>query len=158
VNPDALIKVKLEIDTDPPGATPTEGKQLLEPIPVTIRAVSLPAIFAGKVAAMLCRTWKGRVKGRDWYDFVWLTRKQVPLDIEYLAIALKQQGKELTTKTGTAVQEMIREKINTLDVSSAQQDAIAFAHEPTVVEQWNKEYFLSFVDKMGWLPAGPCIK
>jgi hypothetical protein len=46
-------------------------RYLLQPIPFSVRAFVLPDLFAGKMHAILCRRWKGRVKGRDWYDLMW---------------------------------------------------------------------------------------
>ncbi|MDZ7793877.1 MAG: hypothetical protein U5P10_09365 [Spirochaetia bacterium] len=57
-----LLKVKVEIDTDPPGAFETEVLPVLDPIPFNVRIVSLPGLFAGKMHCVLCRRWKSRVK------------------------------------------------------------------------------------------------
>jgi predicted nucleotidyltransferase component of viral defense system len=65
-----VLKIKLEVDTDPPPGFSTETKYLLQPIPFAVRAYTLPDLFAGKMHAILCRKWKTRVKGRDWYDLV----------------------------------------------------------------------------------------
>jgi len=66
-----IIKIKIEVDTQPATGFSTEVKYLLQPIPFSVRVYSLPDLFASKMHAMLCRRWKKRVKGRDWYDFVW---------------------------------------------------------------------------------------
>ena len=66
-----VMKIKIEVDTDPPPGFDTENKFLLHPIPFSVRAFVLPDLFAGKMHAVLCRQWKSRVKGRDWYDLVW---------------------------------------------------------------------------------------
>ena len=65
------LKIRIEIDTDPPGGFETETKFLLHPIPFGVRTYVLADLFAGKMHAVLCRRWKNRVKGRDWYDLVW---------------------------------------------------------------------------------------
>src|SRR4030067_2818127 len=65
------LKIKIEIRTNPPPGFDTETRFLLQPIPFSVRAFVLPDMFAGKMHAILCRQWKSRVKGRDWYDFVW---------------------------------------------------------------------------------------
>ena len=67
LHPDKALKVKLEIDTNPPPGFDTENQYLLRPIPFSIRVYALPDLFAGKLHAVLCRKWKTRVKGRDWY-------------------------------------------------------------------------------------------
>lgn len=64
------IKIKMEVDINPPGKFETETKTLLQPIPFSVKTYQLPDLFAGKTHALLCRPWQQRVKGRDWYDFV----------------------------------------------------------------------------------------
>ena len=66
-----VLKIKLEVDIDPPPGFATEVRYLLRPVPFSVRTFSLPDLFAGKMHAVLCREWKSRVKGRDWYDLVW---------------------------------------------------------------------------------------
>jgi len=61
------LKIKLEVDTDPPGGFETESRYLLQPIPFGLRVYRLPDLFAGKLHAVLCRKWQSRIKGRDWY-------------------------------------------------------------------------------------------
>jgi len=65
-----VLKVKIEVDTEPPTGFTTSTRYLLQPIPFAVRSYSLPDLFAGKMHALLFRRWKNRVKGRDWYDFV----------------------------------------------------------------------------------------
>ena len=69
-----ILKIKLEIDTDPPPEFETHTRYLLQPIPFAVRTYTLPDLFAGKMHAILCRRWKNRVKGRDWYDLVWYAK------------------------------------------------------------------------------------
>ena len=61
IAPNNKVKVKLEVDTRPPGQFRTEAKTLNEPIPVSINTYTLPDLFAGKMHALLCRMWQGRI-------------------------------------------------------------------------------------------------
>ena len=72
-----LMKVKLEVDKDPPGDFKTEAKYLFQPIPFSVNTFALPYLFAGKMHAVLCRTWGTRVKGRDWYDLTWYAGQDI---------------------------------------------------------------------------------
>ena len=69
------IKIKIEVDTQPPLLFSTEQKLLLRPISFMTRCFALPDLFAGKMHALAFRSWKTRVKGRDWYDFEWYVRQ-----------------------------------------------------------------------------------
>jgi len=71
LHPAKNLKIRLEVDTDPPGGFETETRYVLQPIAFSVRVYCLPDLFAGKLHAILCRKWKTRVKGRDWYDLVW---------------------------------------------------------------------------------------
>ena len=71
---DKSIKIKIEVDTQPPLNFRTEQKLLLQPHSFMTRCFTLPDLFAGKMHALVYRGWKNRVKGRDWYDFEWYVR------------------------------------------------------------------------------------
>lgn len=65
------IRIKLEVDTNPPLGFATEEKLLLRPISFYTKCFSGADLFAGKMHALLFGKWKGRVKGRDWFDMEW---------------------------------------------------------------------------------------
>ena len=80
-----LLKIKIEVDTDPPDGAAYEVKYLLNPIPFSVRLFSPSSLFAGKIHALLFRNWKsGRMKGRDLYDYVWYLSKSIPVNIPHL--------------------------------------------------------------------------
>ncbi len=89
---DQILKIKIEVDTDPPPGFSTENKFVLQPIPFSVRTFVLPDLFAGKMHAVLCRRWKGRVKGRDWYDLVWYAANHPRLHLDHLAQRMRQSG------------------------------------------------------------------
>lgn len=70
IPPGQVLKIKIEVDTDPPSGFATTTRFLLQPIPFSVRCYTLPSLFAGKLHALLFRRWNNRVKGRDWYDLV----------------------------------------------------------------------------------------
>src|SRR5689334_8609457 len=76
-----LLKIKFEVDINPPPGAHYIAQTLNEPFPVSIKTLSPSDLFAGKMHALLCRSWKGRLKGRDWYDFVWFVRQNIPLNL-----------------------------------------------------------------------------
>ena len=91
---DKSIKIKIEVDTQPPLNFRTEQKLLLQPHSFMTRCFTLPDLFAGKMHALVYRGWKNRVKGRDWYDFEWYVRHNVPLDFVHLAERIRQFNNE----------------------------------------------------------------
>lgn len=67
------IRIKLEIDSNPPGGGEFESAFIGFPAPSSITVETLSTLFAGKSHALLCRTYE---KGRDWYDFLWYLGKK----------------------------------------------------------------------------------
>ncbi|MDR1672550.1 MAG: nucleotidyl transferase AbiEii/AbiGii toxin family protein [Bacteroidales bacterium] len=74
------VKIKIEVDTQPPAGFATEHKLLMLPFSFMARCYTLSDLYAGKMHALLFRKWKNRVKGRDWYDFEWYVRNNIPLN------------------------------------------------------------------------------
>lgn len=64
----ANIKIKIEVDIEPPLGFKTEEKLLLKPYSFYVKCFTISDLFAGKMHALLFRKWKDNVKGRDWYD------------------------------------------------------------------------------------------
>ena len=53
-----MLKIKIEVDIDPPGMFETEAKYIFNPIPFSVSTYKIPYLFAGKMHAILCRQWK----------------------------------------------------------------------------------------------------
>ena len=144
------IRIKIEVDTDPPPDFNTEMKYHLRPIPFSASVYAMPDLFAGKMHALLCRDWKGRVKGRDWYDFVWYVSRNTPLRLAHLDARMIQSGHRTWEGkiTSALFLEQIRERIETLDVASAKEDVIRFLSRPADVSIWAKEFFMVVAEKV----------
>jgi len=71
------LKIKLKMDLNPPIHATTEVKTQLLPTPYQVTIYDRPSLFAGKLHAVFCRGWKSRVKGRDFYDFVWYVGRNI---------------------------------------------------------------------------------
>lgn len=147
---DTKVKIKLEVDTDPPGGFQTEAKTLLEPIPVSINVYVLSDLFAGKMHAVLCRMWKHRIKGRDWYDFVWFIRKKVPLNLGHLEQRMLQSGHLQPSErlTVSLFYSKLEEKIAALDIKNAIGDIRPFVADKAVLDCWSHAYFKEFAAKI----------
>jgi predicted nucleotidyltransferase component of viral defense system len=138
-----VLKIKLEVDTNPPPGFETHTRYLLQPIPFAVRVYALPDLFAGKMHAILCRRWKRRVKGRDWYDLVWYAANHPELHLAHLEQRLRQSGDwdEGRPFDATALQERLEQAIGALDVSQARRDVAPFVRNPLALEVWSQEFF-----------------
>lgn len=138
-----MLKIKLEVDTDPPPGFATQTRYLLQPVPFAVRAFRLQDLFAGKMHAILCRKWKSRVKGRDWYDFVWYAANHPELHLFHLEQRMRQTGHW----TGEAslsprdFMERLEKTINDLDVKQARREVEPFVREPQNLSIWSTDFF-----------------
>jgi hypothetical protein len=83
------IRIKLEVDTNPPGGNTVIEKKLAFPFPHAVKTEDLPSLFVGKCGALLGR---GYIKGRDWYDFLWYVGMDIEPNYRYLTNMLNQNG------------------------------------------------------------------
>ena len=144
------FKIKFEIDTDPPPAFETEVKFLLRPIPFSVKSFTLPNLFAGKMHALLFRKWEIRVKGRDWYDFVWFVSNQVPLHLAHLEMRMRQTNQWKERLTPEIFRSLLEDKINHLPIDLAKEDVVPFLRDRKKIDVWSKEFFLSLVSRVSF--------
>ena len=138
------IKIKIEVDTYPPLNFKTEQKLLLQPYSFMTRCFTLPDLLAGKIHALVYRTWKNRVKGRDWYDFEWYVRHNVPLDFVHLAERCKQFNDEDITLE--QFKEKLKERLSTIDIKQVKEDVLPFVRNPKELDIWSNDYFVQLAD------------
>lgn len=143
LHPEMVLKIKLEVDTDPSPAYDADTRFLLTPFSVGIRTVVLGDIFAGKMHAVLFREWKGRVKGRDWYDWYWLVSQKTILSLQRLAIHMKRAGTlrndEILTRK--RFDQLMLDKIERLDFASAKADMQPFVTNSAQISDWSADLF-----------------
>ncbi|NJD38011.1 MAG: nucleotidyl transferase AbiEii/AbiGii toxin family protein [Geobacter sp.] len=138
-----LLKVKIEVDTDPPSGFSTQTRYLLQPIPFAVRSYSLPDLFAGKMHAILFRKWKNRVKGRDWYDLVWYAANHPRLNLAHLEQRMRQTGHWSGDKNLSPVifTDLLFEAIDRLDVNQARKDVAPFVKDQQLLALWSHDFF-----------------
>ena len=138
------VKIKIEVDTCPPLNFNTEQKLLLQPHSFMTRCLTLSDLFAGKMHALVYRAWKNRVKGRDWYDFEWYVRHNVPLDFIHLAERCKQFNSENITPE--LFMEKLIERLSTADIKQVKEDVLPFVRNPKELDIWSNDYFVQCGD------------
>lgn len=150
IPPGQVIRIKLEVDTDPPGGFATESRYLLQPLPFSVRSYTLPDLFAGKMHALLCRRWKNRVKGRDWYDLFWYCARYPQLHLAHLEQRMRQSEHwaEETPFTAEALREFLQQAIDQLDVDQARNEVLPFVRDPAALEVWSREFFADIVQRI----------
>jgi predicted nucleotidyltransferase component of viral defense system len=141
------IKIKLELDVDPPGGFQTEAKTLLRPMPHSVRVYILPDLFAGKLHAVLCRKWRNRAKGRDWYDMVWYAANHPVVDLAHLEVRMRQSGDYPDDKTLTLprLKEFLNAAIDGIDIDALKADVLPFVRDPQSLDLWSKDFFREII-------------
>lgn len=140
------LKIKIEVDTNPPLGFSTEQKLLLRPFSFMTRCVTLPDLFAGKMHALLYRKWGQRVKGRDWYDFEWYIRNRIPLDFNHFRQrAIDFNGEDLST---CQFMDKLREHLSRTDMTMVKNDVLPFVKNPSELNIWSNDYFVQLVGMM----------
>jgi predicted nucleotidyltransferase component of viral defense system len=142
------LKVKLEVDTIPPGGFNTEEKLLLRPFSCFIKCVSLPDLFAGKMHALLYRKWKSRAKGRDWYDLEWYIRNGHNMHLVHFNQRAIQCGDLQKPCKAQSFRKLLNERIESVDIDQIRDDASRFIKNPKELEIWSREYFHTLSSKM----------
>lgn len=145
------VIIKLEIDTNPPsGAVVTNGN-LDFPILHQVKVGTLETLFAGKIHALLCRSF---MKGRDWYDFLWYVRNKTNINYDLLKNALYQmgpyQGQDLKIVNRDFLVNELSGKIKSLDWQEVRKDVERFlkADELESLKVWDENLFLDRVKKI----------
>jgi predicted nucleotidyltransferase component of viral defense system len=137
------LKIKLEVDIDPPPEFKTESKTLLLPIPHAVRVYTLPNLLAGKLHAVLCRKWLQRSKGRDWYDMVWYAGHYPKVNLKHLEVRMRQSGNypDDTPLTLERLHHFLSKAVAEVDIAAIKQDVMPFIHDQQTLELWSKDFF-----------------
>ncbi len=150
-----LVKIKFEVDTNPPLEFKTEKKLLLAPRPFMINSMTQSSLFAGKMHAVLCRKWVSRPKGRDWYDLVWYISQNIELDIIHLNSRLQQNCRYQDNETiipkdinQEFILELLNKRIDNLDIKAAKEDVIRFISNSKELDIWSADFFRILVTQI----------
>ena len=144
------IRIKLEIDVNPPQGSSFETSYLSFPTTAPVTTQTLSSGFGTKAHALLCRSY---VKGRDWYDLLWYVARRTVPDLALLANALFQQGPwqgERIELSNEWLLQALRAKIESVDWKLARNDVQRFLplSEQRGLEAWTEGLFLHQVERM----------
>ena len=143
-NTKKIVKIKIELDTDPPLQFDTEQKLSLKPASFMTRCFTLPALYAGKMHALVYRNWQQRIKGRDWYDFEWYVRNRIPLDYNHLRERIREFNGEDVDKETFMLR--LKEKLANTSIDLVKKDVVGFVFSSSDLDIWSNDYFLQIAD------------
>lgn len=143
VHADEKIRIKFEVDTNPPDFARFEYRYRLLPSPYEIALYDPPSLFAGKIHAVLCRAWRSRIKGRDLYDYVFFLARRTPVNVAHLRSRLEQSG-YLQHGTALSLAELKRhlaERFDAIDFVQAKSDIVPFIRDDASLRLWSADFF-----------------
>jgi predicted nucleotidyltransferase component of viral defense system len=147
--PNQKITIKLELDTTPPPFAGTEVKTHLLPTPFQVRLYDLPSLFAGKLHALLFRDWKSRVKGRDFYDFVWYIGRNVPVNLPHLEARIRQNGnREIENLDLEGLQSLLRERFGKVDLAATADEVRPYLRDVRELALWSEAFFMELIPRV----------
>jgi len=156
VHPEQKIQIKLEIDTDPPVYDMLiESKLVKNPIPFYITTFRIVDLCAGKMHAVLCRSWRNRVKGRDWYDLIWYIQNGIPVNLAYLR-AKMLQTKHLAAEEALGEDELrqkLGKRIDQVDWKLAKADVAPFIQDKRRLDLWSSEFFHDLIKHLRFMDS-----
>ena len=150
INKNESIKIKLEVDVNPPSGAGYENRYVLKPSPYSLTLYDLPSLFAGKIHAVLCRGWKNRIKGRDLYDYVFYLQKGASVNLENLKQKLIQSGvwKECDALSIDDVKKMLCEWFDKIDYDNAKEDVMDFIKDRSSLAIWSSDFFKAITGEL----------
>ena len=144
------IKIKFEVDINPPsGATYEEVYKLL-PSPHQIKLYDKESLFASKIHAILCRNWNTRTKGRDLYDYIFFLANNTKVNLELLKNKLIA-SKYIDSNSKfdiNILKELLIKKFEIIDYTEAKEDVMPFIKNVENLNMWNKDFFISITEKL----------
>ena len=151
-HPDKKVKIKLEVDTQNPNGAGYEKKLVLSPIPFQVTILDMPSLFAGKLHAVLAREYKNRVKGRDFFDWLFYAQKRSKVNFDYLsAKLLDSKHIEQPLKNMDELKKLLHAKIDSTDFAKAKDDVQPFVSREVFelsIANWEKDFFHAVVDEL----------
>ena len=139
------IIIKIEVDVNPPMYADTDIKFRLLPFPYQVRVYDQKSLFAGKIHAVIARSWKNRVKGRDLYDYVYYLSLDTKVNLKHLEARLKQSKtvEENMSLTRELLIEILERRFEQINYEIAKSDIKPFIKDQSSLDLWSIDFFKS---------------
>lgn len=144
------IIIKFEVDVNPPLYANSEIKFRLLPFPYQVRVYDESSLFAGKIHAVIARSWKNRIKGRDLYDYVYYLSLETKVNLKHLESRLKQTITidENIKLTRDVLIDILEKRFNQIDYDIAKSDVKPFIKDQSSLDLWSREFFNSITKQI----------
>lgn len=144
-----LLSIKFEIECKTFDGGITETRLLTTPFFCMVKTFTMETLFASKLIAVLNRKWQTRIKGRDFYDYLFYISKRTKVNMTFLENGLKTFGylsNEEKIDIGMLKQKL-KEKFLTIDFDKAKKDVDSFiSKNDALIQSFKKEIFIASID------------
>ena len=150
INKNEKVKIKFEIDTMPASLATYERKYRLLPMPYSIKLYDEASLFSGKIHAVICRSWKSRVKGRDLYDYVFYLTRNTKFNLDHLREKLIESHyiSQEDKFDVDFVKALLIARFNEIDFNDAKKDVLPFIKDTSILDIWSKEFFIAITSQL----------
>lgn len=144
------LKIKFEVDINPPLGATYEDKYKLLPSPHQVKLYDKESLLAGKIHAILCRGWKTRTKGRDLYDYVFFLANDTKVNLELLKNKLIESNYVTSNEILNIdkIKELLIDKFNQIDYKEAIEDVKPFIKNVDSLNIWSKDFFINITENL----------
>ncbi len=144
------IIIKFEVDVNPPLYAKTEIKFRLLPFPYQVRVYDKTSLFAGKIHAVIARSWKNRIKGRDLYDYVYYLSLEAKVNLKHLEARLKQTKTidENIKLSKDFLINILEKRFDEIDYDIAKSDVRPFIKDQATLDLWSNNFFKSITEQI----------
>ena len=150
INKNEKVKIKFEIDNMPASLATYETKYRLLPMPYSIKLYDEASLFSGKIHAVICRSWKSRVKGRDLYDYVFYLTRNTKFNLDHLREKLIESHyiSQEDKFDVDFVKALLIARFNEIDFNDAKKDVLPFITDTSILDIWSKEFFIAITSQL----------
>lgn len=122
------LQIKIEADIEPPLGFKIETRKIGFANKYDINVLDMSSLLAGKLHAILYRQYAHRVKGRDYYDFIQLVNKNIPVNIDYLKSKIIKSDNRFDSKSFNLnkLKVLLKSKIDSININQANEDLEPF--------------------------------
>lgn len=147
-----LVKIKLEVDKMNPDGFEVSKKLIKLPVPFMVSTLTEGSLFAGKLHALIARAYVERVKGRDYYDFLFYMARDTKVNIQYLESKLRDSGHYMDSEplNRSTIIELLINKFRSVDLDKAKKDVQPFLgpHQVNDLSYWSTDLFVSMAEQL----------
>ncbi|MGM0442133.1 MAG: nucleotidyl transferase AbiEii/AbiGii toxin family protein [Elusimicrobiota bacterium] len=140
------LSIKLDLDTNPPAGAEIERKVKNKFFLLGFNIYNFPSLFAGKLHALLFRTY---TKGRDWYDLLWYLTGEEKLRPNFVLLnnAIKQTDEHHKQVTEKNWKKTLKKRIDKCDFKKVRDEVNKFLERPEEAEFLTGKNFYKLLDK-----------